>query len=478
MKDSRKKENDAKKWKNPGEETEEKTASGEIRGIRIRTVNAGIVLVACALLFLFLLASYQTSAAYQSLRTATDKYISAELAANNLKHASDHLTTEVRMFAVTTDPLYLERYFEEVDSRRREQAVHILEESLGGTDAHRFLDNALRNSMELMEREYASMRLIVDARGYELEGEAREVLRSVPPEAEAQSLPPEEKLQFALNLVHDQTYQRYDEQIDSDVSACIRSLNAERQTAQRHNTTILSRLLRFERLLAVLLLFTALAAVATVVSMVLLPLSANVERIRGHQPLPMAGAYELRYLAKAYNTMYEENQRSSAHLRHEAEHDPLTGLYNRGAFDKIREEYHDQPIALMLIDVDLFKDVNDTYGHDTGDKVLQKVAGLLSHSFRFTDYPCRIGGDEFAVIMTDASSRLKNTVRDKLLRIAEGLRDTSDGLPAVTMSIGVAFCDRVDGTDDIFKDADRALYAVKTHGRDGCEFYGERYLKF
>ncbi|MBQ7681267.1 MAG: GGDEF domain-containing protein, partial [Oscillibacter sp.] len=164
--------------------------------------------------------------------------------------------------------------------------------------------------------------------------------------------------------------------------------------------------------------------------------------------------------------------------RHEAEHDPLTSLYNRGTFDKMREEYKNLPIALMLIDVDFFKQINDSHGHETGDQVLQKIARLLDKNFRDTDFPCRIGGDEFAVIMTDAVPPMKDLVREKIHRITQALQDTSDGVPAVTLSVGVAFNDRENGTEDIYKDADRALYVVKTHGRNGVEFYGEYYAQF
>ena len=108
---------------------------------------------------------------------------------------------------------------------------------------------------------------------------------------------------------------------------------------------------------------------------------------------------------------------------------------------------------------------------------MQKVAHLLDQNFRDTDYPCRVGGDEFAVIMTNASSALTGLVKDKLLKISNALQDTSDGVPAVTLSVGVAFNDRDGGTEDIYKDADRALYVVKTHGRNGVEFYGERYVQ-
>ena len=128
---------------------------------------------------------------------------------------------------------------------------------------------------------------------------------------------------------------------------------------------------------------------------------------------------------------------------------------------------------MLIIDVDRFKIFNDEYGHDMGDRVLQKVASAIQNNFREEDYVCRFGGDEFTVIMVHATSAMRSLVEAKIESIRETLRNTSDGLPVITLSIGVAFSDRPDPTDDILKDADTALYATKERGRDGYTFYGD-----
>lgn len=239
------------------------------------------------------------------------------------------------------------------------------------------------------------------------------------------------------------------------------------------STALLHQLMRRQEWLAGLLLLVVVAASVVVILLILKPIEEYISRIREHRMLPLKGAYELRYLARAYNVMYEENLRHNEELRYKAEHDHLTGLYNRGAFEKLREAHQNDDIALLLIDVDKFKDINDAYGHDTGDKVLQKVAALLDADFRSTDYPCRIGGDEFAVIMADMTLELRQAVLDKLESVKNGLRDTSDGLPEATLSVGVAFSGQRKEGDDLFKMADRALYRVKEGGRNGCAFYGD-----
>ena len=233
----------------------------------------------------------------------------------------------------------------------------------------------------------------------------------------------------------------------------------------------LRALMRRQEWLTGLLLLVVLLSIISVVVLVLEPMRENIAQIRAHKMLPMRGAYELRYFARAYNIMFEENQRRNEELRYKVEHDALTGLYNRGAYEKLRAAHEEENIALLWIDVDRFKGINDTYGHDIGDKVLKKVAGLLAHGFRSSDYACRTGGDEFAVIMTDITPEQKQVVTERIEAVKEGLRKR-DGLPEITLSIGVAFSSQRKEGDDLYKMADKALYRVKESGRNGCAFYG------
>ncbi|MGN0399519.1 MAG: GGDEF domain-containing protein, partial [Blautia sp.] len=160
-------------------------------------------------------------------------------------------------------------------------------------------------------------------------------------------------------------------------------------------------------------------------------------------------------------------------MKHQAEHDPMTELLNRGSFDRILKLYEkdENAFALILIDVDNFKSVNDTYGHAAGDIILKKVANLLTNAFRTVDYICRIGGDEFAVIMVQMTSDLSYTITQKIAEINRLLANPEDGTPAVSLSVGVAFTDRQNPGNSLFKDADIALYYTKEHGRNGCYFY-------
>ena len=125
----------------------------------------------------------------------------------------------------------------------------------------------------------------------------------------------------------------------------------------------------------------------------------------------------------------------------------------------------------MMIDVDNFKGLNDTFGHAVGDNVLKRVADILRQSFRSVDILCRIGGDEFAVVMTRVNSSMGPLVLNKIRAANQMLQNPKDGLPPVSLSVGVAFSDRKNPQGDIFHDADTALYRVKEAGRKGCRIF-------
>ena len=118
-------------------------------------------------------------------------------------------------------------------------------------------------------------------------------------------------------------------------------------------------------------------------------------------------------------------------MKHQAEHDSLTELLNRRSFDQLLSLYEKDrsSFALILADVDVFKQINDTCGHDMGDRILKRVAALLHTTFRSIDYVCRIGGDEFAVIMVDMSRELYYTIPDKIAEINGLLAVPEDGPP-------------------------------------------------
>jgi diguanylate cyclase (GGDEF)-like protein len=156
-------------------------------------------------------------------------------------------------------------------------------------------------------------------------------------------------------------------------------------------------------------------------------------------------------------------------MRHLAEHDPLTRLYNRRAFnhrlrvEASRSRRYGTPFALVVLDVDGFKGINDVHGHMAGDAALARVAELLGDLLRAADAAFRIGGDEFALILPELD---QGTADAAVRRIAAHLEQVcaAEG-PPVTASFGVAvFGGDVHDPEVLLRAADAAMYAAKRSG--------------
>lgn len=166
--------------------------------------------------------------------------------------------------------------------------------------------------------------------------------------------------------------------------------------------------------------------------------------------------------------------RSEAFLSETATHDPMTGLFNRAGYEQCLKEIDVSATSLLLLDADLFKQINDNCGHDTGDRILKKIADALKRCFHADDCLCRIGGDEFAVLLRSPEGLPEDLIRTCIRDVNSLLADTSDGLPAVSVSVGAAYGGDVEDMDELFEHADAALYERKRNGRGGCSFYGKR----
>lgn len=441
--------------------------------IRIRSLSNWSIMATILLATLCVVFSIYGLSKYAILRNVTQDYISYETAVRQLNNGSDNLTKQVRLAAATGQQEYIDAYFEEANvTKTREKALEDLAALDGNADALASLQDALTSSNDLMEIEYYSMRLVEEASGIDpsLWPDKIKAVQLLPEDAARSS---SEKLCKAQMLVISPDYEAAKAAIASDVNAALGTLTTElsnRQTrAANIFTDVFREILICVLIFAVMMLFISLIMRFWIVN----PLLAYTDSIQHGDALPVCGARELQVLANTFNKVYEENEEREMLMKHQAEHDPLTEALNRGSFDRILNMYEkDQnQFALILIDVDAFKGVNDTYGHTAGDAVLKKVTELLKTEFRTVDYVCRIGGDEFAVIMVDMNSSLRYTIEEKIAAINRKLAIAEEGIPAVSLSVGVALTDRANPGESLFKDADSALYYTKEHGRSGCSFY-------
>lgn len=451
----------------------EENSRKPIRGIKIRTMNICMILVSFLLYILLIMATVDASRRYRLMISAMEDYMSCEKDASLVKEGSDYLTDQVRLYTVTMDVKYVEQYFEEVYTvRRRDTAVEELQSFYVGDQAITYLQSALDNSNKLMKREIYAMKLISVAQ--KLDMSSYPDVENTELTEEDRNLSQSEMIDKARDLVFGDAYREEKELITSNISYSLDSIIGNTMKNQQDSVLNLRHTMTQQQILISILFIENILTFFLIIILIIKPLKIYIENIEDKERLDISGSYEFKYLALTYNNIYELNEANEAILNYRAEHDPLTGIINRGAFDNLKQllKVRQIPIALLIVDVDKFKLINDGYGHEMGDRILKKVAKILEESFRASDYAARIGGDEFAVILTDAASEMKSVIYDKIKIINEELLNPKDDLPKVSLSVGVAFSSNGFG-DDLYKKADSALYTTKENGRCGCSFYEE-----
>jgi len=441
------------------------------RGLSLGRLNLILATIALLLTALLLVATYRADIGYSSMRNSTENYISWQQSAYKMQSASDYLTDQIRNFVVTGKREYLTNYFKEVNvTRRRDAALVELRAALGDSQAYAELAKVMEKSESLAQRELYAARLMIESLNYDVTTFPPEI-QDVELEARDLSMSKVRQSERARNMVVDATYVQKKAEINEGIQNCYALMIDQTERMQSEALRALDELMYTQRALILGLIFIVLAIVSMTSFLVINPLVRCVQHIRAEQSIPESGSYEFRFLAKTYNHMFEASRQKKEKLAYDASHDKLTGLYNRAGYDYLMGDVELETSALLLIDVDKFKHINDTYGHEMGDRVLKNIAHVLREAFRSDDYICRIGGDEFATIMVRSGPQFTDLIRGKIERVNDKLLHPTDDLPPISVSVGVAF-----GSDDhdksgIVKHADRALYQVKENGRCGCAFY-------
>ncbi|MFF9809236.1 diguanylate cyclase domain-containing protein [Streptomyces coeruleorubidus] len=188
-------------------------------------------------------------------------------------------------------------------------------------------------------------------------------------------------------------------------------------------------------------------------------------------------ATEARTQAQDLAASLREQEELQKQLSHQATHDPLTGLANRALLDVRMESTLSRcsasfPAGLLMLDLDGFKDVNDTLGHPAGDELLVDVAGRLTSRVREQDIVARLGGDEFALLVEGVDA---DTLYDYAMRILDSFKDSfildHGHAVNVTTSIGARSITRPTTSAEALRDADVALYRAKTAGKNRAAFF-------
>ncbi|MCR4992314.1 MAG: GGDEF domain-containing protein [Lachnospiraceae bacterium] len=433
-------------------------------GIRLRKLNIVMLIAAVAFSIGLIIAMNMTGKLNNDANKFTQQIIDRKNSSSDLMRASDYLTEQMQVFTVTGNRQYLDNYFTEAKvTRRRENALQVLSQGNTRSDAYLDLSAAMDESVSLMNTEYYAARLTVIAYGLNITDFPEEI-QIVQLDVEDLALSqndPEALKEKAAFMMHGEEYQKSKDKISSNIDKCLQNLDKEMDEKQKDYADRLTRQLVIENILTILIVITMLAMVFITYRLVIRPLKYSVDLIRDEQDLPVSGAYEIRFLAKTYNLMHHTNMQSKEKLTYEATHDKLTGLYNRRGYDFLMENVDLETSALLLFDIDNFKSINDTYGHDAGDRILTRVSDTIFGNFRAQDYICRIGGDELAVIMVHTDTSLASLIESKVKKINKTLSEKDGQDPSVQVSCGVSFGESGINSETIFKRADTCLYEVK-----------------
>lgn len=447
-----------------------------ITGINIQLLDVFFIVVTAIVFCFILIISNAVRNRFNAVEKAINKFITCEQSSELIKESANYLTDQARLFVVTHKTEYVNAYLEELNVKKRQsQALAKLEEVCSEKDlALQRLKIALEQGQSLINMELYAIRLAYSLLDTDLIPEQiREIqLRSIDSNAS-----PEKIQQTAINNLFGEGYLIYKTRINENCRLTIAAIEEQIKNELNINSNELGSNISRLRILFLALLILNVILFISFAYLIILPLEKFKTSIANDERLNVIGSLEFKRLAESYNEIYDLKAQNEKSLLRKAEYDALTGILNRRAFDQICHASSEkrQQIALLLIDMDNFKYINDNYGHSGGDTALQELARILSETFRTDDYIARIGGDEFAAILPQCTKSASNIIKQKILTINEKLVNIKDNIKPVSISVGVAYSDE-GFNEDLFKKADKALYIVKEKGKRGCEIYEDNYV--
>ena len=453
----------------PMQEDKSRKARG---GIRINLINTLLIILGLILSAGIISSTYRTEQTFHTVYSTSNTYIASQQTTGMLDSISPSLEEECRAFLEDGDPSHVHAFNGMLNTLNGQFAESDASRSLReDTEADLHLDNALSAFREMKDAELRAMRLTADTLRVPLTAYP-ELLQQTELSGEDLALTPEQKKETAQALLSGDSFAKAKSLMKSEIDINHR-LNSEISRKELdEGETVVKRVVRYQKACAYLFIIFAVLALVVNHLLIVRPLKRSVRSLDRREEIPVQGSYEVRHLAEAYNGLREENSRKQEALAYTAAHDALTDVLNRGAFEEV---YHSDALndygALIIADVDHFKYYNDNHGHDTGDRVLQAVAGAIREHVRSDDLVFRIGGDEFVVLLKALSTDSRERVLDIVRQINGKLSAGTGGMPCLTISAGIAYKKDLKEGDDLFKCADTALLQVKEHGRCGSAIY-------
>ncbi len=416
-----------------------------------KRINMGLLSTVLTLItlivFVFIIViSYKVNQSYNDVRSSINRFVICEQSSDTIKTSSNELTELARMFVVNHDERFALAYVEELEENNAQQkALEDLKRFCSDKEiALQRLEVAISQSKSLTAMELYNMRLCYEIFNKNTD-EIPDLIRKIEIKPSERNLSHEELHELAVKNMFGNGYLIYKMRVNDNCLITIKAISDEIKQEVDLNAEILGR--NLDRLRIFILILLVVNALSTI------------------------GLKEFRDVTKSYNKMYEMGERQNRILLKNAEYDALTGILNRRAYEQICSSSAKQKIsiALLLIDMDNFKHINDTYGHTGGDSALKALASILRDTFRNEDYVCRIGGDEFAAVLVNFKPEGFKIVQEKIASVNERLSQI-EGLADVSVSVGIAFSS-TGYTEELYKKADKALYSIKESGKKGCQIF-------
>ena len=445
------------------------TEKSQKKGVRLNRLNVCLIVIGFVLMLFMVFSMFDTNKSFNQIVNVTEAYLSSQQTAGMLSNIANSMSDECADFIKTGAPDCTHVYAGQLNAINAQISLN---ESAKAEDEDEdpFMVKALAAFRAMNETEIRAMRLMADTLPMGMAAFPL-ILQQTQLSPEDQALTAEEKKVLAEKLITSDEYRLHKETLTEAVDDSHRVASEQGKNRSVQTAAHVKKIMRRQKLL--LLLFIVVAIVALLLNrfLIISPIQRSVDNLDQRKPLPMEGSYEVRHLANVNNEVLKDNVEKTAALSHAATHDFLTGLKNRSEFDRLYKESKEEKVGIMIADVDRFKQFNDEFGHEVGDRVIKVVADKLTEHFRPEDHVCRIGGDEFCVIMPGIGQEQAGAVTDIIRKINHELQGTGTGLPPITISAGFAFWNRPNPGESLFRDADDTLLSVKKTRTDCCAVY-------
>ncbi len=451
---------------------EQKSRSRRTTGIRLNYLNILMICIGLVLATLMIVSMHRTTDSVKEIVTVTNSYLNNQQTGGMLRDFAGSLADQAMAFVQSGEVGPAKAYEAQLNVING-QLEQYEPETSSSAAANTEFTTAVEAFRGRNQTEKIAMRMAAEAMTKPAFEALPDFLKEIELSEEDKALQAEARKGKAIALLTSESYTAMEETIRDAIDRSHRFSSEEGQLQAGRTFTQVRRIVGNQAVLTALFMVVAVLALILNRMMIIRPIQKSVDNLDRREPIPEKGSYEMRHLARVYNDVLKENEEKAEALSYTASHDALTGVYNRTEFDRYYRQIEKmQNVGIIVVDVDHFKQYNDDFGHDIGDRVLCTAVEAMKRHFRTVDHISRIGGEEFCVIMPRTSQKDGAKISEKIRDINRELSEGNGELPPVTISAGIAFWNRPDPDGSLFKDADTALLNMKKTREDCCAVWG------